>query len=351
MTKIGALLLTAAMAVSMSACRNASPGLQPESSETPTTAAPTPLEILKTADQTWSDDMGMDADLTATLSVSSKGVTMEMGLEGNVKAVMVDEKPQLLLEMAVTVLGETAAFSAYIDSEYAYMSTPDGKQKTPIGGVESGENPFDEMGDIDLSDLEKLLLDSSVTEENGRRKLSFTISGSSLTDKVKELMNGKLGELGVSLPDSGIDALAVNMECSDILLTCEINSESYIETLAADIALIIKGEEASALDPTSKTEVSSKISMGFQMKMNNPGQKVTITPPADLDEYEEAPQIPEDPALYMEAYEAVLSQLYTDEGEPVKNYDEVYNRLCDKYGEEMVQSIIDTYVTPYLNAT
>lgn len=352
MKRISALLLATAIAVSMSACRNASSGIEPGGSEpTATTAAPTPLDILKTANQSWGEDAGIDADVTATLSQSAQGVTMDIGLEGNVKVDVTEGKPQMAMDMSLAMLGETMNLSVYMDSEYTYTNAAGVKTKSPVGDTDSGENPFEELEKMELSDLEKLLLDSSVAEENGRRKLSFTISGSSLIEQAKELLGGKLEELGGSLSMNGLDASGMNMECSDIILTCEINADGYLDTVAADMALIMKGEGESALDPASKTEINAKTSLHFQMKLNNPGQKVTVTPPADLDEYTESSQILEDPELYLEAVEAVLSELYTDEGEPVKNYDEVYNRLCGEYGEETVQSIIDTYVTPYLNAT
>lgn len=352
MKRINALLLAAAIAFSMSACRNTSSGIEPGGSEpTATTAAPTPLDILKTANQSWGEDAGIDADVTAAISQSAQGVTMDIGLEGNVKVDVTEGKPQMAMDMSMTMLGETVNLSVYVDSEYAYINAAGVKTKSPVGDTDSGENPFEELEKMDLSDLEKLLLDSSVTEENGRQKLSFTISGSSLIEKAKDLLGGKLEDLGGFLPVDDPDVSGMNMECSDILLTCEINADGYFDTLAADMAIIMKGEGESALDPASKTEINAKTSINFQMKFNNPGQKVTVTPPADLDEYTEEPEIPEDTELYWEAMEAVLSELYTDEGEPVKNYDEVYNRLCGEYGEETVQSIIDTYVTPYLNAT
>lgn len=292
--RITTLLLAAITAISLGACRAVPPGGQSETSETPsTTAAPLPLDILKAASEKWDTATGMDAQMKLDISQSSQGVTVDIGAEGNLKLAIIQSKPQMQMDFAMTALGETAIFSVYLDSEYVYINTPGMKIKTPIEQEASGENPFDalnKMESADLAEIEKYLLNPSVKEEDGCQIVTFTISGDHLNGATKDQLDNSLGDFGITLPDNGEDSGHTETTFSDIHFTCVINADGYLDTINMDMTMTMEIDGTSPLNPESTTEITSTTTLSMEIKANNPGKEVIITPPADLDTYIEASQ-------------------------------------------------------------
>ena len=353
-----ALLLTAAMVLSLTACGAIIPRNQPDSSNSPasseppiTTAAPVPLDILKTAWEKWDMDTG-DMDIQAKLSQSSQGVTVDIGLGGNVKVMSEQGSNQCLADLVITAMGENISVSLYMDDSYTYVNMLGMKIKSALEDSDDQDGLLDKLDGMTLSELgemDKYLLDSSAEEKDGRQLLSFTISGSGLTEEMGDLLAGGLEEFGVSLPSDILDSDSMHTEISDILLKTEINPEGLLDKITLDTAVVMTGNTSSSLNLESQIEVVIKTALDIEMKFNNPGQTVVITPPDDLDTYVDASENPEPGSLSMEAVQAVLSSLYTDDGSPVANYLEVYQQLCDEYGQDVVDTVLEIYVEPYLS--
>lgn len=229
-----------------------------------------PYQVYAAAAQKTSANGSIDANLDMTAKIEMAGMSMEMGVSGNTKATTADGKPQAMLaDMQLSVLGQKVDMDMYYADGILYTSSAGQKAKTSV----SAEEVLEQLGSYKPIEFEESALkESSLKVENGNQIISVVLDGKALNDILAKQIGGMLSDSGAS---EGIDPSS--MSFSDVTMTAEVNKDGYLTK--TDMKFDMTAKIADAGDMT--------YTMELVLTMNNPGQAVTITPPADLDSYQE----------------------------------------------------------------
>lgn len=213
-----------------------------------------------------SDAMGavssMEGTIDATVSMTSAGVSYEIGVSGTTKEVIrSDTDMDMEMTMDMTMLGETFSVATYYKEGYMYQDLSGMKYKLHM----DIEDAVNQMGVTDLEFTEDIVKESSVTDVDGGKELSFTLDGTAMTDILSEIVASLTGALGAD----------GTMTFGDVTYNIVVDKD-YIERsceIIFSISMEIDGET---------------VDMSYDMRMDiSSVNNTTITFPDDLDSYTE----------------------------------------------------------------
>ena len=216
----------------------------------------------------------LDIKMVMNMSMEVDGVSMDIPIEYDVKAVDVHSNfPKMAMVMTMEMFGMPMDVELYMEDGYYYMSAMDQKMKVKAEDLDD----YDALGqanDIMVDLDEKYLKDVAVVSgSDGKKTVTLTMNVDEFMDEFEDLIDsvGESAAGGSSLED---------IEISNISIEVTVDKNGYIDTykVAYDMTVTVD-----VMDTTSTATASADISVQYR----NPGQSVTVTPPADYKSYPE----------------------------------------------------------------
>ena len=216
----------------------------------------------------------MDAKMIMNMSIEVDGVSMDIPIEYDIKAVdMQSGSPKMDMVVKMSMMGMSVNADCYVEDGYYYMSIMGQKVKVK---AEVGDD-YDALGQADdlMVDLDAEYLKdvAIVSGADGKKTVTLTMDVNEFMDEFEDLIDsvGENASSGSSLED---------IDISNISIEVTVDKNGYIDTykVAFDMAMTVD-----VMDTTSTATASAEISIQYR----NPGQSVTVTPPADYKSYPE----------------------------------------------------------------
>lgn len=253
MKKVLALVLSTAMALSLTACGGGA--AKPKDPKEIYTAAVKKNSELKSMDMTTKMDMAM--------KMGEESINMVMDMDIQMDQINTD-KMKYYANTKTTADGESMDMVIFYTDGYYYMDAMGQKIKYQMDLTTMMEqvNQSTSTGDLDVEWLKDLTL----KEDGDNQILTFTADPAKMTDYVDEMMAGMAAS--AQLDDMEMTINSVSGEYV-------INKDGYYTAMkmAMDIDMSAQGQ-------------SINMVMDMDATINNPGQAVTVTLPA-TDDYVE----------------------------------------------------------------
>ena len=210
----------------------------------------------------------MDATMEMEINMESQGTTMSIPMTADIKANnLKSDNPVMSTEISMSMLGMTVDMKMYQEGEWAYYDALGMKYKIK---VTEETNEYDYSDDVNfmVKDIPEELLENVelVKSEDGSVTVTVAIPDEQFAD----------------IYDDYIDSLnsTTGYEDGDITIT------------NAKVSITVKDEYVSVYDMSFNMNidiegVSSAAEVTAKVTYNNPGEKVTVTPPEGYKDYKE----------------------------------------------------------------
>ncbi len=210
----------------------------------------------------------MDATMEMEINMESQGTTMSIPMTADIKANnLKSDNPVMSTEISMSMLGMTVDMKMYQEGEWAYYDALGMKYKIK---VTEETNEYDYSDDVNfmVKDIPEELLENVelVKSEDGSVTVTVAVPDEQFAD----------------IYDDYIDSLnsTTGYEDGDITIT------------NAKVSITVKDEYVSVYDMSFNMNidiegVSSAAEVTVKVTYNNPGEKVTVTPPEGYKDYKE----------------------------------------------------------------
>lgn len=303
--RLGAAALVSVLLVSLAGCTSgARPGGN-DGSETSATSSTTPpppdvRTLFQEIDATMDRLTSLDADFSLRMTTILGESSLVTNMSGNLRMAGLPDKPVFTADITTSSMGQSVSLSLYYADKMLYLAGKDAymdsKIKVPV--------PTDDSGDADEETaalleekikpkLEKILESAAVVEKGGDAQVTLTIPSADLWDLAEILAAG--------MPEdtfSGDLDLSEQPELSDMKVTLTIDSDRYLTEMLMEGEITAPMQTEDASSPVSSEPTTIRLS--FSTKLNHPGEPAEVTPPADLDAYQEQPT--DDEGLWEEEF-------------------------------------------------
>ena len=330
LNKVFVCLMAAALLLTVTACdgRTTQPeSSAPESSAPEVPSIPTAAELYDAATDKLETEKNVALTIEAELVTSMAGVTATIPVEAKIKIAEKDGVPFMHMQMTLSMLGQQVSMEMWQDAEYQYMSSEGEKLKQPIPEDDSDSG----LSADDLTALEESLQQgmkegATVTEEKDGYTITAILPGDALSP-LFEILMGVTGDSSLENQD--------NVTYSGVDFSMTIDKESVVRSisLASGITMLIEQADINDPENTVETEVSYTYSLSFTV--DELGDSVTVTMPEDIGSFEEIPDVVDDAVIT-----EVMGTLFDEYGQPVANFDELYEQLAAKYGYDQVDQAL-----------
>lgn len=237
-------------------------------------------ETFYTAYENYSRLDELDASMTMDMKMEMTGLSLEIPMDYNFKATgLQGDKPIFRGDMSMSAMGQNINADFYFDgTDYYISSNIIGNYRVPAANEELASD-YDVIGDMNsmVTELpEELFENITFTKnEDGSKTAELTMSSemfmSLYTDLSEELTASAIGD----------DSAATDISVSDIKITLTVDKDgnlSYFGTyFVMEMSMDVMG-----------TPMEVKMTADCNVKINNPGQSVTITP---IEGYQDFPDI------------------------------------------------------------
>lgn len=277
MYKIGALILSAAVLLSCSAC---SKGVTSDSGSAVSSAPQQkPYEVYLASTQKMSALTSTDSDFTVDMTIEASGSSTAMKTTGNAKTVTNGTDVKCLIHSDIQMLGQTVNTDCYFADNYLYVSAAGQKikQKMDLSTFMKSEN----QNILSASYPEKDFDSASITNADGDTTIQVILLAEDAQKIFDSVTSSTLSKLG--------SGNSMKFQYSDISLEVTVNSDGYVKTTGAKCTVTMSlGSSAASSGTSVAADQDIKMDMTITNTYNNPGQSVTITPPSDLSVYKES---------------------------------------------------------------
>lgn len=217
----------------------------------------------------------MDTDLFMNMQIGMEGLTLDMNMSGNMKMKDVySENMQYIMDMDLSLLGETMHTNYFYTGGYAYYDMDGEKVKIPMDmatAMQSAQTAS-MLTEDDLSYVKDV---SMKDNGDGTVTIYFTADGDSLNQMVQSVFATMGGEYA-QMQDM------VRFDTYKGELTVNGNGDTVQEKALMDMTMTAEGS-------------TMTLHMYMECNINNPGQPVTFTLPS-TDGYQDISQMTVDPA-------------------------------------------------------
>lgn len=216
----------------------------------------------------------LDMQMVMDMSMKMEGVSMDIPVEYDIKAVDVHSKsPKMAMVMSMEMMGMSVDMDFYMEDGYYYMNAMGQKMKFK---AEAGDE-YDALGQANnmMVDLdEKYLKDTKVvTNSNGSKTVTLKMD----SNEFKKTFNELIASTGEGAVDGGV---LKSIDISDASVEITVDKNGYIDTYKVKFTMSMSIEAmGTANNVTAKVDAS--------IKYNNPGKTVTVTAPAGYKNYPE----------------------------------------------------------------
>ncbi len=318
--------ITAAFLLTLTACGGNAGG--PSSITAPTTAAtsqaPKPYDVYKAAFDKTAAEKSYQYTLNMKAVVEFTGISTEMLVKEDVALIDNGDSGEMLSDSVTTVMGQESRNISYFKDGVMYSSTADIKTKRASSWADF-QSLFEDNSDPMFIAGEKDIKNLTTAEKDGGTAFTFTLSA----DAVREEMDEMVNSMGMEVSDGTITI-------ADPEISCFAGSDGYLSDYTAAIQVTAKAPVTDeATGETTEMTLTFKFDISIDFKAF--GSKVAVTPPADLDTYEDRTLSVDD--LSAADIQNIVELLHDENGDPVENFDEVYRTLEMAYGVDVMRQI------------
>ena len=215
----------------------------------------------------------LDARMDIKTKMEMSGDSFEVPISYDIKATGIrTESPEFTAVMTFSMLGMEMSFDIYCDSQYFYISGMGEKVKMSVEDTENSEG-YDILALMDdlMIELPEELFENQVFVDNpdGTKSLEMTVS--------EEKFNELYSDLEEQIANSAAEDSEIK-NVSNIKIKLTVDKDGYL--LGYDLSFVMY-MVISMMDTVIITADCSVV-------INNPGKKVTVTPPEDLSSYKES---------------------------------------------------------------
>lgn len=201
-------------------------------------------------------------------SGSSSAMEFDMTFDAKVADANKDSM-KMDMNMKMSILGQSMSMDMYYTDGYYYMNMAGQKQKMKMDIAAMQKQLESTTGQSTLPS--KYYKDLKLEKDGDHQVLSYSLNEDGLNEYIKSLMN----QMG---------SITGNNSGSNSLNSVKIDSFSGKRTLDEDDNIL---KETVKIVMDSKTGEKGKITISMTMNYKDPGKKVTVELPADLDTYTE----------------------------------------------------------------
>ena len=210
----------------------------------------------------------IDAKMTMNVTMAMQGVTIELPVTMDIKGdALQTDSPKMAIDMAMTMMGETAKMEMYMEGEWAYYVMDDFKYKMKISELDASDDYSDSVDSL-VQDLpEDLLKDIKLEEKSdGSKSVTIDISADKFSELYKDIMEGMNSSAGAGTDNVEITGCSVSLTMKDGYIT------EY--AMSYDMQMTVEG-----ISVTANAEAA--------VVYKNPGSKVTVTPPEGYQDFQD----------------------------------------------------------------
>ena len=293
----------------------------PESSAT-ATVLPEASALYETSMKRMEAEKGFAGSMEIEYTYSTEGVTVTIPMKVTMEASEKDGESLLHMLIITKAMGQTMNMEMWQDEEYLYMSSMGQKIKQPLS--EEAPGGQDSMEELD-SLGESLREGAVVTAEEDGYTITARLPGNKLTGVLQSLMDMS--------GNGSLEGLA-DISYSDMEFSMTVDKDSILRKVSLSGEITGQVAQPDVNDPTKMVEVEALYQYKIAVSLDKVGD-VTVTLPEDLDSFVEMPT-----GVSEEVVSEVLESLFDENGQPVENFNEIYEQLAAKYGYEQVDQAL-----------
>ena len=224
------------------------------------------------------DSYEIDEKVTTTTDLL--GESMDTTISFDVKvADATGNSPKASGTMGMFLMGEEMALDMYYDGDMIYMSSEDVKVKISASDADAKTYQFSETQESLLKSLpEDILKDVQVKDNDDKsRTVALTVDGDKFSEIYSELISQLSNEEAYS---ELFDDLKTSISIKDADVSITVLENGYIGEYVIRFTMdLTMKSESSNLDYTVSMDINASVAF------KDPGTKVTVTAPTDLDQY------------------------------------------------------------------
>lgn len=256
MKKVLALVLSAAMVLSMTACGSKE-------------KAPDAKEIYKEAVKKNSELKSMDMTTKMAMKIKMGEESMDMNMDMDIKVDQMNtEQMKYYAETTTTMLEETMDMVIFYTDGYYYMDAMGQKVKYPMDLADMMEQ-VEQAGlgeELDVEWMKEL----TATKDGDNQILKFVADPAKMDEYVREVMAATSASAGLDDMDMTIKGVSGEYV---------VNKDGYYTAMKMNMDI----------DVSSQGQTMNMV-MDMDATINNPGQEVTVTLPSTDDFVEVSPE-------------------------------------------------------------
>lgn len=205
-------------------------------------------------------DMSVDVNMNMQL----KGTKLDIPITMSMQSSNLSSDPEYLVNSSITILGAQTTSQVYYKNGYVYLAAAKNKYKQAMSLDDMKKNYATASIDIFNKDL---LKQARLTKTKDGSTITVLLNGNTLKDKLNSMffnMDTLFENFG------GVEKFSFG----NLSATLNYNNDGYLTSEVINY-------DMNCTD--SSTPLNAKVKCTFNI--NNPGQPVAITPPADLNTY------------------------------------------------------------------
>jgi len=216
-----------------------------------------------------------EADMEIKMGIEAMGVSMDMPMQYNVKASgLKGDNPVTFSKLSMTIMGMTMTTEAYTEGEWCYVSALGEKAKMKVGADTEEYDGFSDVKSVVKALPEDLLSEVEIIENSdGTKTVSVAVSD----EKFAEIYKSFVDEMSSSAAESE-NVSDVSVENAKVTVT--VDKDGYVSVYGIHFDMAVTGE-------SDGISVETKASVDMTITYKNPGTAVTVTLPADYQDYKE----------------------------------------------------------------
>ena len=209
----------------------------------------------------------MDAGLTMNMEMAMEGLTMNIGMAGDMKVKnATSEDMQYLMNLNLNLLGQQMNMTSFYADGYTYMDVAGQKMKVPTDYASALETS--QTAQMMYADNMSYMQDVTAADNvRGTRSIYYTMDGTQLNDLVLQIL--------ASTDAAAPSTMNMSLGTCKGELTQDSSGNVIQQRMLMDMSMTAEG-----------TPVNYEIFM--ELNMNNPGQPVDFALPS-MEGYEEVP--------------------------------------------------------------
>lgn len=213
-------------------------------------------------------------DMTMTMDTTVDGATVPMKYEILSKNLDSDD-PITLSTITSEMMGQSLSTQIYREDGYYYLTVMDRQVKVKSGLLAQYE--VKNTADSVVKPLPEAVLANAVvkTTADGTRTINVTLT--------EAMFNEHFGDFLEAIGNSAADgAEVIDYTLADIVLDIEVDKKGYIQSYRVQFAMDMDVKDDDGKAETREAKADATVTY------NNPGQKVSITPPKGYKDFPEA---------------------------------------------------------------